>query len=106
MAAHRVAFDEDAFVGALVAMGVDDDIAGFVWSEMAPYYSEPLKPDPNDRWESTMRIDPGDLEDMTARFWKSQPWPKPTRKNPVMIPQDPSLSEYAQWLQGQRSLHK
>ena len=106
MAANRVALDEDAFAEALALSGVDDDIARFVWSESRPYYVDPLRPEPADRWEATMRIDPEDLEDITAKFWKSQPWPEPTRKSPVMIPQDPSLSEYAQWLQSQRSLHK
>jgi hypothetical protein len=102
LAAERASLSESEFTSELVAAGVAEETARFVWNESVRYYFEPLKPDPNDYWESTMRIDPEDLDDITARFWKLQGWMEPSRKDPVMIPSDPTLLQYAQWLDRQR----
>ena len=104
MAAERTPLSEAEFIARMVGAGVQAETAKFVRDEAANYYFEPLTPDPNDRWEGTMRIDPDDLEDVTAKFWKQQGWMKPTPKNPVVLPGDSSLLEYALWLDGQRQL--
>ena len=105
LAAERNPLSEAEFVSRMVEMGVAPETAEFVLDVAGPYYFEPLKPDPQDRWEGTMRIDPEDLEDITAKYWKQQQrWPEPSRKDPAMIPSDPSLLEYALWLDRQRQL--
>ena len=106
MAATRTTLSKTDFVQHLVVEGVSPDIAEFVWKEASFYYFEPLQPDPGDRWETTLRIDPIDLEEITEKFWKSQAWQLPSHTNPISVPADPSLSEYAAWLEVQRSLHK
>ena len=70
------------------------------------FYLEPLQPDPGDRWESAMNVDPEDLEDITAKFWKQQGWEEPELDEPVILPRDPSLLEFAQWLDRQRQLQQ
>jgi hypothetical protein len=106
MAAERGVLTESDFISRLVASGIREDTAKFVWDEAAVYYFEPLKPDPGDRWEGLMKIDPEDLEDVTAKFWKQQGWAEPSPKDPVILPSDPTLLEYAQWLDAQRQLHQ
>jgi hypothetical protein len=106
MAAESSALSESEFISQMAAAGVRAETARFVWDEAVFYYYEPLKPDPNDRWEGTMRIDPEDLEDVTARFWKQQGWAEPTRKDPVVLPGDPTLLEFASWLDRQRQLQE
>jgi hypothetical protein len=90
----------------MVAAGVRDETAKFVWQEAVFYYSKPLQPDPADRWQGMMRIDPEDLEDITARFWKQQGWAEPSPSNPAVLPADPMLLEYALWLDTHRQLQK
>jgi hypothetical protein len=104
MAAERVGLSESDFISLLVAAGVRTDSAEFVRNEAAGYYFQPLKPDPNDNWEGTMRFDPEDLEDITAKFWKQQGWVEPSCKDPVVLPSDPTLLQYALWLDEQRIL--
>jgi hypothetical protein len=105
MAAGRAALEETGFVARLADCGVDEGIARSVWTKSIFYYFQPLKPDPNDRWVSTMAIDPEDLEGNMRESWESQSWREPKRKNSVLIPGDPRLIEYARWLQSQRSEH-
>lgn len=104
MAAERPNLSESKFVSEMVAEGVRADTAKFVWDEAARYYFEPLKPDPSDRWKGTMRIDPEDLEDITAKFWKREDLVEPTRTDPIGVPSDPTLLDYALWLDRQRQL--
>jgi hypothetical protein len=106
MAANRAALTKADFISNLVAAGVQEQTASFVWDAAIYYYSEPLRPDPSDRWEGTMRIDPEDLEDVTANFWKQRGWVEPSPKNPVVLPDDPTLLEFAQWLDRQRLLQQ
>jgi hypothetical protein len=106
MAADRTALTEAEFISQMAAKGVRADTAKFVWNEAVYYYIEPLKPDPKDRWQGTMRIDSEDLEDVTAKFWKQQAWVEPPREAPVIVPEDPTLFEYAAWLDGQRQLQE
>jgi hypothetical protein len=103
MASSRNAVTGDQFVAELRRAGIDEDIGRFIYAEMGSYYFEPLRPDPSDRWFGTLRIDAEDLEDLTAKFWKTQGWPPPPRKNPVVVPEDPTLLEYGRWLQSQRT---
>ena len=105
MAAGRVTLSTYEFMSRMADAGLRNDTASFVWNEVVSYYFEPLKPDPSDRWEGTMRIDPEDLEDITAKFWKLNRWIEPSCDDPVMLPNDPSLVEYARWLDSQRQLH-
>jgi hypothetical protein len=104
--AKRGVLSESEFLSRMTAIGVRTDTAKFVWDEAVDYYFEPLKPDPNDRWDSIMRIDPEDLEDTTAKFWKQQGWQEPTPDDPVVLPRDPTLLEYAVWLDRQRQLQE
>jgi hypothetical protein len=105
MAVGREALTEDTFISQMAAAGVANKTAKFVWDEAIYFYFEPLRPDPSDRWEQTMQIDPEDLEDTTALFWKQQGWKEPTPTDPVILPKDPSLLEYALWLDRQRPSH-
>jgi hypothetical protein len=106
MAAERGPLSEAEFISRMIAAGVREETAKFVLREASRYYFEPLKPDPDDRWEGTMRIDPEDLEDVTAKYWREQGWAEPTRKDPVMIPSDPTLLEFGQWLELQRQFQE
>ena len=106
LARARDALSKSDFVSRMVEAGVRENTAIFIWEEALRYYFEPLKPDPADHWVGTMRIDPEDLEDVTRKFWKREGWVEPTRKDPVIIPTDPTLLEYAQWLDQQRQLQK
>ena len=106
MAAQRNPLSESEFISQMIVTGVRQETAKFVWDEAAAYYIEPLRPDPSDHWEATMRIDPGDLEDVTARFWQQQGWEEPSRKDPVILPNDPTLQGYALWLDQQRQVQK
>ena len=106
MATDRDPLSEDEFISQMVAAGVRVETAKFVWHEVVLYYSKPLQPDPADRWERTMRIDPEDLEDITARFWKQQGWAEPSPSDPVVLPPDPMLLEFALWLDSQRQLQQ
>jgi hypothetical protein len=106
MAAEREALSEFEFISRVAVTGVRADTAKFVWDEAVSYYYDPLKPDPNDRWEATMRIDPADLEDITSKFWKQQGWREPNPKDPIVLPSDPTLLEYALWLDQQRQLQE
>jgi hypothetical protein len=89
----------------MTSSGVSSDIAKFVLTEASFYYFAPLNPEPEDRWESTMRIDPDDLGDITEKFWKQQGWEDPSAEDPVQLPNDPTLLEYALWLEDRRRLH-
>ena len=106
MARKRHSITETQFTDELIAAGASPQVAAFVWSEVQPYYFKPLTPAPNDRWESTMRIDPEDLSDITEKYWKEQSWEQPATENPVQLPADPSLLEYALWLDDQRKFHQ
>jgi hypothetical protein len=106
MAAERGALSKPEFVSQMVAAGVRAGTATFVWDEAEYFYREPLKPDPSDRWEGTMNVDPEDLEDIAAKFWKQQGWEEPTPEEPVILPSDPSLLEFAQWLDRQRQVQQ
>ena len=106
MATKRPALTKAEFISKLVAAGVREETANFVWDEAVYHYTEPLKPDPSDFWEGTMRIDPEDLEDITAKFWNEHGWVEPSPQNPVVLPANPSLLEFAKWLDLQRKLHQ
>ena len=105
IAQRRAAVSKSEFQDRLQLAGVSSEVAEFVWSEVQPYYFKPLTPDPSDRWESTMRIDPQDLRDISERFWRKQDWEDPTLDNPARLPRDPSLLEYALWLESQGAMH-
>ena len=98
MAAERVPLSESEFISQLVADGVHADTAKFVWVEASYYYFEALTPYPDDRWEGTIHVDSEDLEDITAKFWKQQGWIEPSPKDPVILPSNPTLLEFGQWL--------
>jgi hypothetical protein len=102
MACERGSVREPEFISKMAAEGARSETAKFVRDEAIPYYFAPLTPDPSDRWESTLRADPWDLEDITAKFWEQQGWAEPPTKDPVTVPSDPTLLQYALWLDRQR----
>jgi hypothetical protein len=105
LAKGRRALSKYEFISRMAASGVRNDTASFVWTEVTRYYFDPLKPDPSDHWESTIHVDPGDLEEITAKFWKLHRWIEPPRDDPVILSNDPSLLEYGRWLDNQRQFH-
>ena len=58
------------FAALLVAAGVHEHVAHFVWDEFQPYYFRPLTPHPEDRPIGEFRIDPDDLSDIVTAFEK------------------------------------
>jgi hypothetical protein len=84
---------------------VSTDVAEFVWTEVQPYYGSGLAPDPSDRWQSTLRVDPLDLIDIADRLWRKQGWGEPDYRQYPVLDADTSLLEFARWLQVQQSDH-
>ena len=54
----------------MVADGVGDELAAFLWEEFQPYYFAPLTPYPTDRIYGDMHIDSDDISDIALRFEK------------------------------------
>ncbi len=98
---RRSPLTKNDFISAMMKQGIRSSTAEFVWDQASSYYFAPLAPDPSDRWEGTMKIDPGDLEDLAANFWSLMKHPMPKNDDPVILPKDPSLLELASWLDSQ-----
>jgi len=98
IARTRPPVDPSTFIQLLLDRGVQRDTAKFLNEKMRPYYHPPLTPHPDDRTSSTLRIDPEDLGDMAEDFCQDFEVPKPPQGRSVTMPDDPSLTELAVWL--------
>ena len=83
------------FASQLVEVGIQEDVASFVWDEFQPYYFAPLTPYPTDRPLGEFRIDGDDLSDMVPKFEKQfgRRW-----RGKWVGPDDPTLAEFARAL--------
>jgi hypothetical protein len=90
---------------ALMDAGAGSETAEFICSEFRTYYTAGLTPYPEDRVFSTLRIDPGDIEDAVQEYWKLREWELPSLTEPKLVPSDPTLVELALWIEsgGQHS---
>jgi hypothetical protein len=89
----------DELKAELLRTGVSTQTANFVSEEFAPYYRYGLTPYPEDQVFSTLRIDPGDVEDTVERYWTLRGWDLPSPVEPKLVPADPTLLEFAIWLE-------
>jgi hypothetical protein len=99
-ASERMPMSKEDFVAELEGLGVSSAAATEVWDFAAFYYPSALTPYPHDRATSDLRIDPEDLEDAAAEWWTKKGWKQPTLDDPVVLPADPSLADFARWLDG------
>ncbi|MEO6360893.1 MAG: hypothetical protein ABIO43_10015 [Sphingomicrobium sp.] len=89
----------DQLVSDLIAAGASLDTATYLTEEIKPYYVRKLTPYCDDRLFSTLQIDPEDIEDLVAEYWRLRGWLLPSATEPQLIPADPSLVEFALWLE-------
>ena len=83
----------------IVGAGASEQTAEFLQKEFAPYYRYGLTPYPEDQLFSTLNIDPGDVEDAVESYWKLRGWNQPSPTEPKLVPSDPSLADFALWLE-------
>lgn len=83
--------------------GVDNDLEAYLWNELQPYYGSGLTPQPDDRWQTTLRIDPLDLIDIADRLWEQRGWGEPDYDRYPAIDADTTVLGLAQWLQLQKN---
>ena len=81
----------------MVADGVGEELAAFLWEEFQPYYFAPLTPYPTDRIYGDMHIDSDDISDIALRFEKRfELW---LGEVTIVCPADPTISEFGSALQ-------
>jgi hypothetical protein len=89
----------EEFEHELMEAGVSGSTACFIVDQLKSYYIGGLTPYPTDRVYSTLRIDPGDIEDVIEDYWRFRAWELPPLSDPQLCPDDPSLVEFALWLE-------
>jgi hypothetical protein len=89
----------DQLKAELLRAGASAQTADFVCKEFAPHYRYGLTPYPEDQLFSTLGTDPGDVEDAVEQYWKIRGWELPSPTEPKLVPGDPTLLEFALWLE-------
>lgn len=85
----------------MVANGITEPVAEFVWDALGPYYGEgDILPHPDDDLTDDANIDPEDVEDIVADFFRRFSLPEPTKQQPEVIPASMSLLNFAHYLDG------
>lgn len=81
------------FVREMVAGGVTEASAGWIWDQFQPYYFKPLTPYPGDRIYGDLKIDGDDISEMALVYEKTfGGW---FGDNPIDCSPDPTLMELA-----------
>lgn len=103
MAKSRNPMDRLAFLSAFQRVGISHETGEFLLEQMRPYYFDPLTPRPEDRVETTMRIDPDDIADLAILYCERFSVPLPDRTVPQTLPRNPSWEELGLWLEDHRA---
>lgn len=86
-------------IDQLIASGVDEAVAEFVWDRIGPYYGEgDIFPHRDDDLDHDAGIDPEDVEDIVADFFRRFALAEPSNQKPEMIPMPLSIDGFARYL--------
>lgn len=103
LAAKRDGMAPWAMIDGLVASGIAESVAEFLWNAISPYYGEgDILPHPDDDLEKDASIDPEDIEDIVADFFEIFALPEPTANSPETIPLPLSIAGFACYLDERR----
>jgi hypothetical protein len=102
LAHSREPVTAEAFLASLVVSGVREDTAAFILEMVNPYYLEGLTPQADDRFESTLRIDPEDMCAIVELYMERFALPPLSDDDPIILPEDPSLQDLAALLDSRR----
>lgn len=104
LAAKRSGMPPALLIDRLIAAGVSENVAEYAWDIIGPYYGEgDILPHPDDDLSDDAGIDPEDIEDMVAEFFRHFALPEPTRKQPEQIPLPLTILKFAQYLDRRRN---
>ncbi|WP_311268361.1 hypothetical protein [Sphingobium sp. WCS2017Hpa-17] len=99
LAAKRDGVPPATLIDLIIADGVAEPVAEFVWDALGPYYGEgDILPHPDDGLTEDANIDPEDVEDMVANFFRQFSLPEPTPQHPEFVPASMSISTLAHYL--------
>lgn len=106
LTAKRDGIAPAALIDWLIADGIAEPVAEFVWDAIGPYYGEgDVPPHPADDLTDDANIDPQDVEDMVADFFRRFALQEPTVLEPEIVPISMSIATFAHYLDGRlRSL--
>jgi hypothetical protein len=103
LAAKRDGMAPWAMIDGLVASGIAEPVAEFLWDAISPYYGEgDILPHPDDDLATEAGIDSEDVEDMVADFFRLFAMPEPTAQSPETIPSPLSIAGFARYLNERR----
>lgn len=92
-----------AMIDEMVASGIAEPVAEFLWDAISPYYGEgDILPHPDDDLEKDAGIDPEDIESIVADFFEIFALPEPTARSPETIPSSLSIAGFARYLDERR----
>jgi hypothetical protein len=104
LAAKRIGLHPSRLIDILIEQGVEEQIAEFVWEMVGPYYGDgDIAPHPDDDLTLDANIDPEDVEDMVAEFFRRYELPQPTAQNPETIPAPLTILGLAIYLSRRRT---
>lgn len=99
LAAKRAGITPSALIDGLVADGITEAVAEFVWDALGIYYAEgDLLPHPDDDLTDDAGIDPEDIEDIVALFFRQFSLREPTKQKPETIPAPLRIAGFARYL--------
>lgn len=100
LTAKRQGMSPSALLDWLIAAGISEPVADFVWDALGRYYGEgDVPPHPDDDLSEDAGIDPEDIEDFVAAFFDDFSLPQPSKNDPEIIPKPLTLAGFAQYLQ-------
>ncbi len=96
LARGRRPIDAAGFEQAMATRGVTPTTARFLWTDLQPFYHQPLRPMPDDRLESMIAVDRPEIEGLVARFWSGM---RGNDQLPRVAPlgDDPSIVELGRY---------
>ncbi len=97
LARSRRPIDAAGFEQAMAARGVTPTTARFLWTDLQPFYHQPLRPVPDDRLESMIAVDRPEIEGLVARFWGGMRGNDP-QPRAAPLGNDPSILELGRYL--------
>ena len=99
LAAKRDGIAPAALIDLMIAAGIAEPVAEFVWDALGPYYGEgDTLPHLADDLTDDANIDPEDVEDMVADFFRRFALPEPTNQQPELVPASMTIASFAHYL--------
>ena len=94
---RRPNLDAPEFVRALPP-GCDPIIGTWVYRQLDVYLPDYLKPHPTDRLFTDLAVDPDDYSDMGREHFARWSLPMPSRRDPEVLPDDPTVAAFIRYL--------